>query len=108
MRRPKGTRVKLGEHFFQALCADFEEHGVKAIESVRKQDPSTYLKVVASLMPKEVKIERPLEEMSDVDLANLIAAVGTALAASGVVGAGEGRAGQASGAQQAPELRSLQ
>lgn len=91
--RPKGTRVKLGETFFQALCEDFQEHGVAAIVRVREEDPSTYVNVIAKLMPKEITIERPLEGLSDSDLASLISAVGTALATSG---AGDGTEGRAS------------
>jgi hypothetical protein len=95
--RPKGSRNKLGEHFFQALHDDFVEHGVKAIEAVRVEDPGTYVKVVASLMPKEFKVERPAEELSDSDLAALIAAVGAALAASGNEADAGGRASPPSG-----------
>lgn len=52
--RPKGSRNKLGEVFVKALLEDFEQHGVNAIEQVRREDASTYLRVVAGLLPKEV------------------------------------------------------
>lgn len=55
--RPKGARNKLGEAFVEALHKDFEEHGVSAIETTRKEKPDQYLKVIASLLPKEFKIE---------------------------------------------------
>src|SRR5262245_11937534 len=45
--RPKGSRNKLSEEFLSALCADFEEHGVASIVSMRENDPSSYVKVVA-------------------------------------------------------------
>jgi hypothetical protein len=93
--RPKGTRVKLGETFFRALCEDFEEHGIAALVKVRETDPSCYVNVVAKLMPKEIKIERPAEELSDAELAALIAAVGAALAAAGDGLGAEGRDGAA-------------
>jgi hypothetical protein len=40
--------------FVEAMSDDFEKHGAKTIERVRKEDPSTYLKVIASLIPKEI------------------------------------------------------
>ena len=54
--RPKGSRNKLGEHFISALHDDFLEHGVGAIERVRREDPVAYVKTVARLLPKEMKV----------------------------------------------------
>ena len=51
--RPKGSRNKLGEDFLSALQQDFSEHGVAAITKVREDRPHEYLKVVASILPKE-------------------------------------------------------
>ena len=56
--RPKGSRNKFGELFLSNLCDDFEEHGVAAIQRVRLNDPSTYMRVCAALIPKEMKIEQ--------------------------------------------------
>jgi len=52
--KPKGARHKMSALFVEAMCNDFEKHGEKTIERVRKDDPSTYLKVIASLLPKEI------------------------------------------------------
>ena len=52
--RPKGARAKLGEAFIKALFEDFNENGVDAIQQVRDEKPDQYLKVIASLMPKEI------------------------------------------------------
>lgn len=54
--RPKGARNKLGEDFIAALHADFQNYGVAAIEAVRTEKPDAYLKVIASILPKELKI----------------------------------------------------
>lgn len=54
--RPLGARNKLGEAFIKALEADFEAHGVAAIVKVREEKPDQYLKVIASLMPKELNL----------------------------------------------------
>lgn len=52
--RPLGSKNKLGEAFVEALLADFEQNGVEVIEQVRTEDPTQYLKVIASVIPKEV------------------------------------------------------
>lgn len=67
--RPKGSRNALGEAFIEAMQADFEEHGVAVIAAVRMEKPDQYLKVVASILPKELNVNvNPVEEMSDDDL----------------------------------------
>lgn len=67
--RPKGSRNKLGEVFLSELCADFELHGKSVIETVRKEKPDQYLKVVASILPKELTIEtNPFQDMTDHEL----------------------------------------
>ena len=52
--RPKGSRHKLGEIFIKTLLDDFEKHGVAALERVRAERPSDYMKTIASILPKEV------------------------------------------------------
>lgn len=54
--RPKGSRNKLGEDFIAALAEDFSEHGVAAIVAVRSEKPDAYLKVIASILPRELKV----------------------------------------------------
>jgi hypothetical protein len=54
--RPKGSRNKLGEDFLNVLAADFEQHGQRVIEKVRETKPEAYLRVVADLLPKDVKV----------------------------------------------------
>jgi hypothetical protein len=51
--RPKGARSKLGEDFLKALQEDFTANGVAVIAKVREDKPDQYLKVVASILPKE-------------------------------------------------------
>jgi Family of unknown function (DUF5681) len=54
--RPKGARNRLGTAFLEALEADFNEHGVEAIEKVRENKPDVYIKIVADLLPKEASL----------------------------------------------------
>lgn len=53
--RPKGARSKLGETFLKEMLADFEQHGASVIAAVRDGKPDQYLKVVASILPKEIE-----------------------------------------------------
>jgi hypothetical protein len=89
-----GSRDKLSQAFVVAFAADFDEHGVAVIERVRNLAPVDYLKIVASMMPKEVKISRPLEDVPDDELDRMIAHVRAAVAAD-AAGIGEGDAGLA-------------
>lgn len=54
--RTKGSRNQLAESFIRDVLADWEEHGVVALEACREEDPATYLRVVASIVPKEFNI----------------------------------------------------
>ena len=91
--RPKGSRNKLQTDFFEALQTDFKEHGREAIEAAREDDPLGYVKVVASLMPKEFTISQPLEELTDEQLDAAILTARTLISAAnygvGASGAGE-------------------
>jgi hypothetical protein len=72
--RPKGSRNKLGEDFIRALYEDFEQHGAAVIAAVREARPQDYLKVVASLVPKQIEMDtRPVEQLSDEELLAIIA-----------------------------------
>jgi hypothetical protein len=73
--RKRGSRNKLGEAFLQDLYADWQQHGPQVIETCRRNKPEVYLKVVASLLPKELEIkENPFDGFTDDELAALIAA----------------------------------
>jgi hypothetical protein len=56
--RRKGSRNKLTERFMDAIADDFAEHGADAIAKVRKDDPIAYLKIVGSLIPRELILRR--------------------------------------------------
>lgn len=80
--RPKGARNRLGEAFVAALATDFDEHGIAAIAKVRAERPHEYLKVVASLLPKQVEIkEGAFDGVGDEEIAALIVAAREALVA---------------------------
>ncbi len=52
--RPRGSRDRLTSAFIDKLADDFKRHGKKAIKDVREKDLSTYLRLIASLVPKEL------------------------------------------------------
>lgn len=103
--KPKGARNKLGEAFIQALHEDFTEHGVAAIQAVRAEKPDQYLKVIASLLPKEMNLNvNDAESMTDDELIERIRELDAAIhpfltgraGEAGEAGAGEDVAAQSS------------
>lgn len=76
--RPKGSRNKLAETFFSALYNDFQQHGEATIERARQEEPVQYLKVIATLMPKEVHLS-DASDMSDDELHQRIRNLAAAL-----------------------------
>lgn len=102
--RQKGSRNKLSEAFLSAMLEDFNQAaetqgisaGKEAIARVRKEDPSTYLRVIGQLMPKEVHIKEDVLDAFDDD--ELSAAMAAIAALRQARGAGEGDSVQAAGA----------
>lgn len=79
--KQKGARDRLSTKFLTALADDFETNGAAVLEEVRKKDPATYMRVCASILPKELEIGRqPLDDISDDALAALIETVKDELA----------------------------
>jgi hypothetical protein len=66
----EATRRSFNKDFLLALAADFKQHGASAIAKVRKQQPATYMKVCALLVPREMKVEynQGVKAMSDEEL----------------------------------------
>lgn len=54
--RPKGTKDTLGKAFFKDLAARWEKSGPSVLERMARNEPGTFLRVVASLMPKQLDI----------------------------------------------------
>lgn len=104
--RPKGSRNKLGEEFIRDLHADWQQNGPAVIQAVRAEKPAEYLKVVASLLPKQVEIKEGIfDGISDEELAALVAAARSALRAAESGGDGDT---DEDGAQSARPLPTIQ
>lgn len=105
--KPKGARHQLTENFVKALSDDFAEHGVAAIKAVRSEKPDQYLKVIASLVPKDVNLTvNNLDDLSDAELAERFQSLAETLApflAGGTGDVGESLEG-AQGAAIAPRV----
>jgi len=54
--RPKGTRNKLSQQFLDDLWAHWQGHGPSAIAELCDTNPYGYVKVVADLLPKDIKL----------------------------------------------------
>lgn len=93
--RPKGSRNKLGEAFLEDLLVSWEAQGPSVIQRVIAEKPEQYLKVVASLMPKDLNVNlNQMGEMTDDQLIErmkkLDATIRPFLTASGAGGSSGG------------------
>jgi hypothetical protein len=78
--RPKGSRNKLNEDFLYALQQSFQAQGPSVIETVIRERPHEYLKIIASILPKQIEIkENAFDGFSDEQLAALVYAARNAL-----------------------------
>jgi hypothetical protein len=84
--KPAGSRNRLTTKFINDLLEDFEENGKDAIVSCRTEDPVSYVRMVASLLPKQVEQTQPLEDLTDAELVAGIALLRSRL--TGGAGAG--------------------
>ena len=71
--KPKGGRTRFSDAFFYDIADDWQRGGAEAIERVRNDDPSTYLRVCAALMPREVSIATT-RELSEGELESQLSA----------------------------------
>lgn len=73
--RPKGSKHKLTEAFWRDFAGAWADGGRAALEKVRDEDPSTFVRVAASIMPKELDITtRSLaRDLTDDELADIAA-----------------------------------
>lgn len=78
--RPKGARNKLGEAFLEDMLADWEANGPTAIRKVREEKPDAYLKVVASILPRDLNVNiNQTDHMTDEQLVERIRSLDAAI-----------------------------
>src|SRR6516165_9051966 len=74
--RPAGSRNRLTGAFLNKLADDFEQHGDAVIRIARIEKPVEYLKIVASILPRELAInDAKLGDMSEEEVAALLETV---------------------------------
>lgn len=105
--RPKGSRNKLAEAFFTDFLSAWERHGVEALLKVAQEDASTFVRVAATLMPKEFKIERA-DELSDAELNERIRTLAGLLGAEIGISQPSGRAAKAEQPKPSGAVSTLQ
>ena len=67
--RRKGSRDRISTALLEAIAKDFEEFGEEAVKIARVEKPVEYLRIVASLLPKEFEIVvYRLQDISDEEL----------------------------------------
>src|SRR6266480_7926642 len=70
--RPPGSRNSFGEEFLSAVQEDFRKHGKAILAKVRTNSPASYLRVVASLIPRDISVHVP-DDFSYLTDAELVA-----------------------------------
>lgn len=62
--RPKGARNRLSEDFLADLQEQWQASGRDCLERMAEDDPGAFVRMVASLMPKHVEVDRagPLDD----------------------------------------------
>lgn len=78
--RPKGSRNKLGEAFLEDMLTDWEANGPAAIREVRVTKPDAYLKVVASILPRDLNVNiNQMDHLTDEQLVERIRSLDAAI-----------------------------
>lgn len=98
--KPKGVKHKLQENFLKDVHAAWEEQGATAIQQMIADKPGDFVKMVASLMPKEATLNiNDNSEMTDDELAERVRSLASTLApflTEGIGGVAEGTGSEAS------------
>jgi hypothetical protein len=80
--RPTAARQRFTQSFLTDLASTWQKQGKPCLDKLAKTDPATFVRVCASLIPKEVKLEAssPLSDLSEAELAALVSAAQRAVA----------------------------
>lgn len=101
--RPKGSRNKLTESFLTDVLEAWETSGKVAIADMLADRPGDFVKMVASLMPKEATLNiNDHSEMTDDELAERVRALASQLSPFLLGGTGDAEAG--TGSPASPEV----
>ena len=70
--KPVAARNRLQGDFVDALADDFAVHGRAAIVRCREQAPGEYVRIIVSILPKQVDIGHPFDDISDDELSAML------------------------------------
>ena len=73
--KPVGARNRIQGDFIRAVADDFEQHGRDAIQRCRLEKPDVYLRVIASMMPRNLRESQLLGGLTEGELEAGIAAL---------------------------------
>ena len=65
--RPKGARSKLGEAFLEDLRDAWNERGATALARCAEEEPGTFCKIIASLLPKTIDLNMSIDAVAFAD-----------------------------------------
>lgn len=83
--RPLGARVRLGESFLNDVLEVWEAKGRQAIENLMDDRPHDFVRLVSSLLPKNLSIKvNEIDELSDDELLRQLAAARQELSQAGI------------------------
>lgn len=66
--RSRFSRNKLGYSLLQALSEDFDEFGPAAVRKVRESDTTSYLRIIAGVLPAKIEQSVEISVFSDMNL----------------------------------------
>ncbi len=82
--RPTGSRNKLSETFLADMYETWQEKGKEALGRMIEEKPGDFVRVVASLMPKDIKVSTdPWADVSDGELSAMLEWCRAAIKAAG-------------------------
>jgi len=103
--KPVAARNRLQGDFLRTLAEDFAKYGRAAMARAREEDPLGYLRVIASVMPKELELRRPLEDMPEEEILALMERMKAAARSLGIRLEEPEEGGEDAGAAEGDERR---
>jgi hypothetical protein len=65
--RPKGSRNRLADSFIADLATAWGEYGEEALRRCAEEEPGTFVKVIAGLLPKSIDLNVAIDVASFAD-----------------------------------------
>ena len=80
--RPRGSRHKLSEVFLGEVCTAWQEQGRAAIDAMIAKNPADFVRVVASLVPRQFDLspQDPYGDIGDDELEEILTVLRSAIA----------------------------